>query len=106
MFFVLMYKMTYKSIKLCAACFAVSILLYIISNKLITHKKGYTSFQALMLYKKCNKVGLTNVEQCKRKTDLLKEQAASYEQLKNLNIADLLEAYEIGYNFTHGKDYK
>lgn len=86
--------------------FVVSTLLYIISNKLITHKKGYTSFYALMFYKKCCKAGIEKPEQCQKKSDLLKETAASYESLKSLTTAELTEAYEIGYNFTHGKDFK
>lgn len=83
---------------------AVSTAMYVVSVKHITHPKGYTAVQAISFYKACKKEELNKPEQCKKRTVKFKEIASRYEYSKDMELDDLLEFYQMGYNIFNGKD--
>ena len=85
------------------AAVATGAILHVIARKMLTHKNGYTVFQARQFYNQCLDCGLTSLKECKLNADKAVEIAQNYDFSKNLQKKDIFEMYTIGYDFCNRK---
>ena len=73
--------------------------LYVVSDRKLTHPKGYSLFNAMQFYNLCKKNGLADIKVCRRNPEKVMELASHNDYAQKLNLTDIYEMYEIGYEF-------
>ena len=102
-FFYFMFNLWAKNLYITIAAVATGAILHVIARKMLTHKNGYTVFQARQFYNQCLDCGLTSLKECKLNADKAVEIAQNYDFSKNLQKKDIFEMYTIGYDFCNRK---
>ena len=98
-FIFFMFNLYVKNLMITIISITIGTILYIIGNRLITHKKGYTLFQAVQFYKTCVENGFDSTKKCKLNVNDFKSLASNKDYSENLTLAELFEMYSIGYDF-------
>ena len=102
-----MFHLNVSNLRTLFLCVLVSTVFYIFATKRITHPKGYTAIQAMSFYKICKKEEIAKPEQCRKRTVKFKEIASKLEYTDKLELDELFEMYQLGYDLIHnGKDVK
>ena len=98
-FFRFMFNLNTHNLVVCLLFVAPGAVLYALTEKRLTHPKGYTLFNAMEFYRYCVKNGISDIKFCRRNPDKITELALHKDYSKNLNLTELYEMYETGYEF-------